>query len=52
MNDYILKMVVGHAIDDVTEKTYTHRQIRQLCQAVAELDFHPVEVYDTKNNKL
>lgn len=51
MNDYILKMVVGHVIDDVTEKTYTHRQIRQLCQAVAELDFRPVEIYDTKNNK-
>lgn len=52
MNEYILKKIVGHAIEDVTEKTYTHRQIRQLCQAVSSLDFHPVEIYDTNNNNV
>lgn len=30
MDDYILKMIVGHAINDVTEKTYTHRVIEEL----------------------
>ncbi len=51
MNDYLLKLIVGHAIEDVTEKTYTHRKIQQLCQAVASLDFRPVEIYDTTNSK-
>lgn len=30
MNEYILKLIVGHAITDITEKTYTHRTIEQL----------------------
>lgn len=30
MNDYIIKLIVGHAIEDVTEKVYTHRTIEQL----------------------
>ena len=30
MNEYILKLIVGHAIDDITEKTYTHRTIEDL----------------------
>lgn len=30
MNEYILKLIVGHAINDITEKTYTHRTIEQL----------------------
>lgn len=29
-NEYILKLIVGHAIKDVTEKTYTHRTIEDL----------------------
>ena len=30
MNEYILKLIVGHAIRDITEKVYTHRTIEQL----------------------
>ena len=30
MDEYILKLIVGHAIEDVTEKIYTHRTIEQL----------------------
>jgi len=36
-NDYIIKLIVGHAIDDVTEKTYTHRTIEQLKQEMAKV---------------
>lgn len=30
MEEYILKRIVGHAINDNTEKTYTHREIEEL----------------------
>ena len=30
MDEYILKMIVGHSISDITEKVYTHRKIEQL----------------------
>lgn len=30
MNEYILKMIVGHEIADVTEKVYTHRTVEDL----------------------
>lgn len=30
MDEYILKLIVGHEIDDVTEKVYTHRTTEQL----------------------
>lgn len=30
MDEYILKLIVGHAIDDITEKVYTHRTIEQI----------------------
>lgn len=30
VDEYILKLIVGHAIDDITEKVYTHRTIEQL----------------------
>lgn len=30
MNEYILKLIVGHSINDITEKVYTHRTIQQL----------------------
>ena len=30
MDEYILKLIVGHAIEDITEKIYTHRTIEQL----------------------
>ena len=30
MNEYVLKMIVGHAITDITEATYTHRTLDDL----------------------
>lgn len=30
MNEYILKEIVGHKVDDLTEKVYTHREIEDL----------------------
>lgn len=30
MDEYILKLIVGHAIEDITEKVYTHRTVEQL----------------------
>lgn len=30
VNEYVLKLIVGHSISDITEKTYTHRTIEQL----------------------
>lgn len=30
MDEYILKLIVGHEIGDITEKVYTHRTIEQL----------------------
>lgn len=30
MNEYILKLIVGHSIADITEKIYTHRKISEL----------------------
>lgn len=35
MNEYILKKIVGHKIEDMTEKVYTHREIEEL---VAEMN--------------
>lgn len=29
-NEYLLKRIVGHSIQDITEKTYTHRDIEEL----------------------
>lgn len=34
VNEYLIKLLVGHAIEDITEKTYTHRTIEELRQAV------------------
>ncbi len=35
IDEYILKLIVGHSIEDITEKVYTHRTIEQL---KAEMD--------------
>ena len=35
MDEYILKLIVGHSIEDITEKVHTHRTIEQL---KAEMD--------------
>ncbi len=30
MDEYLLKIIIGHEISDVTEKVYTHRTIDEL----------------------
>lgn len=37
VNDYMLKLIVGHAINDVTEKVYTHRTIKELQQEMEKI---------------
>ncbi|MDO4317210.1 MAG: tyrosine-type recombinase/integrase [Lachnospiraceae bacterium] len=37
MNDYILKLIVGHAIEDITERVYTHRTMEQLQQEIQKI---------------
>lgn len=39
MNEYILKLIVGHTIQDVTEKVYTHRQIEELKQEMEKITY-------------
>lgn len=34
MNEYLLKLIVGHEIHDVTEKVYTHRTVEDLRKAM------------------
>lgn len=37
MNEYILKLIVGHAINDITEDTYTHRTMDDLHQEIRKI---------------
>ena len=37
MNEYILKLIVGHAVTDVTEKVYTHRTMEQLKEEIGKI---------------
>ena len=37
VNEYVLKLMVGHAIEDVTEKVYTHRTMEQLQEEIAKI---------------
>lgn len=30
VDEYVLKLILGHSIEDITEKVYTHRTIEQL----------------------
>ena len=39
VNDYILKIIVGHEIRDVTEKVYTHRAIDELRREIAKIEY-------------
>lgn len=38
MNEYILKLIVGHAIEDITEKVYTHRTMAQLSSEILKIN--------------
>lgn len=37
VDEYILKLIVGHAIDDITEKVYTHRTLDELKQEIEKI---------------
>ena len=37
MNDYIIKLIVGHAITDITENTYTHHTIAELHNEIQKI---------------
>lgn len=37
VNEYVLKLIVGHAIEDVTEKVYTHRTMQQLAEEMQKI---------------
>lgn len=38
VNEYILKIMVGHEIDDITEKVYTHRTAEQFLEEIIKID--------------
>lgn len=38
MDEYILKLIMGHAIEDITEKVYTHRTIEQLKTEIEKIE--------------
>ena len=37
VDEYILKLIVGHAIEDITEKVYTHRTMEQLQEEINKI---------------
>lgn len=37
MNEYILKLIVGHEIGDLTEHTYTHRELEDLREEMLKI---------------
>ena len=37
VNEYILKLIVGHAVEDITEKIYTHRSIEDLHREIQKI---------------
>lgn len=37
MNEYILKMIMGHAIADITESVYTHRTLEDLKKEIEKI---------------
>lgn len=37
INEYILKLIIGHTVDDITEKIYTHRSIEDLHREIQKI---------------
>ncbi len=37
MDEYIIKLIVGHKIEDITESTYTHRKRNELCDEINKI---------------
>lgn len=38
MDEYILKLIVGHTVSDITEKVYTHRAIEELITEINKIE--------------
>lgn len=38
MDEFLLKLIVGHAIHDITEKVYTHRELSELTEAISRIE--------------
>ena len=38
VNEYILKLIVGHEIGDLTEHVYTHREIDELMKEISKIE--------------
>ena len=38
VDEYVLKLIVGHAIDDITEAVYTHRTLEELHVEIAKIE--------------
>lgn len=34
MDEYLLKIIIGHSIQDITESVYTHRTLEDLREAI------------------
>ena len=37
VNEYILKLVVGHSISDITENVYTHRTTQEMLDEINKI---------------
>ena len=37
MDEYILKLIVGHEVNDITEKVYTHRTIDDMRKEILKI---------------
>lgn len=37
MNEYVLKLIVGHEIRDITEKVYTHRTLENMHNEIQKI---------------
>lgn len=39
VNDYVLKLIVGHYVEDITERVYTHRKIDDLKKEMEKIKY-------------
>lgn len=51
LDEYILKLIVGHSINDITEKVYTHRTIEQLKEEMEKITKKGSDVLMIADNK-
>ena len=38
VDEYILKLIVGHEVSDITEKVYTHRTVEDLQKEIVKIN--------------